>query len=83
MPELILIFFGIFFIIWGVFLLNPKKYEKLVKWSADLKGVKPAISKRTLSAGRTIAIVYIILGITLILFGVNLSSILKIIGVFP
>ena len=67
----------------ALFYLDPKKYERLVKWTADLKGVKPAISKRTISAGKMGAVLYIVLGIALILFGTTFNSVLKNIGVSP
>lgn len=74
--SVILIAFGIFFIIWGVLYLDEKRYKKLVNWSAEMRGVKPQITSKTLSVGKLISIIYIVLGVGLILAGLWLNSFL-------
>lgn len=71
---IILIFFGIFLIIWGVLFLDINRYRKMVKWTADLRGVKPAISERTIKVGRIMSFVNIFIGIVLIIIGFFLNS---------
>lgn len=75
--PLILILFGLLFIVWGILFLDEKRYRKFVVWTAERKGVKPEITKNTYKAGKQMCVVYVILGILLILIGVWLNTIIN------